>query len=145
MPEVEEELLRNGIITRPRNFSYEYLPEERWMKREEAIAWIRVWIEMSSPRFNLQYPTSFRGGTSVTSGVERIYLNAMAEELADRIRHGKRDAVTEVAEYNLEMDDVWRHCDRQHFVTFRFVGFMERASKELLSFLKQKEKEMNQK
>ena len=117
---------------------------ERWMTKDEAIVWLNVWRETSIPKYNLVFSTSFRS-FYISSGVKNVYLNGLIDELISRVRESDHDPITTVAEYNYEMDNILAMSDIGHTITHRFAGFMERASYDVLLFLKEKEKEMNQK
>lgn len=119
----------------------EKIRNERWMTREEAIAWLKVWREQNIPKHNLYFPILIK--QKISSGVDNVYLTGMIEELIERIRESDDDPVTTVANYYYEMDEVLATSADDHFITHRFAGYMERASYDVLLFLKDKEKEMN--
>ena len=143
MRNVDDVLLRRGVITRPVGFDYRNMKEEKWMTRDEAVTWLTVWREQNVPKHNLYFPITIK--RSITSGVENVYLNGMIDELIERVRESNEDPITAVAEYYYEMDEILATSDDDHYITHRFAGYMERASYDVLIFLKEKEKEMNRK
>ena len=119
----------------------EKVRNERWLTREEAIAWLKIWRDQNMPKHNLYFPAIVR--KTIASGTENVYLTGMINELIEQIRESNDDPVTTVANYYYEMDEVLATSDDDHFITHRFAGYLERASYDALLFLKEKEKEMN--
>jgi len=119
----------------------EKVRNERWLTRDEAIVLLKVWRDQNVPKHNLYFPAIVK--KIIASGTENVYLTGMINELIERIRESNDDPITTVADYYYEMDEVLATSDEDHFITHRFAGYMERASYDVLLFLKEKEKEMN--
>lgn len=135
-----------GITTRPMDFPWQQMDDnERWLTKDEAIELINIWRNEAIPSKNLYYPRIKCSLIHFSSGVQNIYLNAMLDYLIEQIRESSHDPITVVATYNYDMDDILAMSDASHRVTHRFAGFMERSSYDLLLYLKDKEKELNQK
>ena len=144
--EIDKVLRERGITTRPVNYPWKLMDDaEKWMTRGEAIAWLNEWRKECIPRFNLTFVPVSKLSRGYSSGWKNVYLNGLIDQLIERIRKSHHDPVTVVAEYNWEMDGILTMSDLSHKVTHQFAGFMERASYEVLLFLKEKEKEMNRK
>ena len=135
---IDSLLWKRGVVT---TSVPEKVRNERWLTRDEAIAWLRVWEDQNVPKHSLYFPVIAK--RIITSGVENVYLTGMIKELTERIRESNDDPITAVANYYYEMDEVLATSDDDHFITHRFAGYMERASYDVLLFLKEKEKEMN--
>lgn len=130
----EEALLyRNGISTASVDL-------RQWLTREEAVVWLTAWLDMTAPKYNLDF--SFAIKRRITSGLENVYLTGMVDELIERIRNSNDDPITVVANFYYEMDDILAMSDDDHFITHRFASFMENAAHDALFFLQKKEKEM---
>ena len=141
--DVDQTLKENGIIIRgisPFPSSKQKKPQ-RWMTKEEALFYLRVWEETNVPKHNLNYPTMTR--FAVTSGVENSYLTTMIRDLARLVIKSDLDPITVVAQYNQDMEEVIAMSDNNHFITHYVAGFLDRWSYEVLLYLKEKEKELN--
>ena len=143
---IDRLLRKRGVTCYSKDLNWKNMDgPEKIMTKEEALAWLSVWRSENIPKYNLYFPPVAYMKRGICSGMKNIYLNGLVDELAERIRMGRYDPVTTVADYNYEMDNLLAMSDNNHHVTHRFVGFMERASYEILLFLKEKEKEMNRK
>lgn len=142
MRKIDDVLLRRGVITRSPFHDWNGTKEERWMTPTEAVCWLFVWRAQNVPKFGLYFPVLAK--RFITSGVEAVYQNGMINQLIYLIQHSDEDPITVVARYHAEMDEILSTCDDDHFITHRFAGYMERASFEVLQYLKSKEKEMNE-
>ena len=135
--DINEAMYRYGITTTPPRI-------DKWLTREEAVAWVKVWGEQNIPKHNLRFPNSFLDHT-ITSAIENVYLTGLVNELIERIRTGNDDPVTEVAKYYYEMDEILINSDDSQFTVHFFASYMESAAYDVLIFLKDKEKELNRK
>ena len=82
MDEIDAVLRKRGI-TCPPDLPWEQLDAgERWLTKEEALAWLWVWKEEYIPKHNLYFPPASRLSTVYTSGVRYVYLNGLVDELA---------------------------------------------------------------
>ena len=145
MSDVIDDLLRKRGITTPPDVEWFKLKgPKRWITKEEAIVALNVWRETCVPKYNLYYPPAFNHHYTISSGVKNVYLNGLIDDLIERIEISFHDPITVVAEYNYEMDNILTMSDNSHHVTHQFAGFMERASYEILLYLKEKEKELNE-
>lgn len=139
-------LRQQGITTRPADFPWQKMDDaERWLTKDEAIELINIWRHEAIPTKNLYYATIQCSKIHLSSGVRNAYLNVMLDLLIERIRKSDHDPITVVATYNYDMDNILAMSDMEHQITHRFAGFMERSSYDLLLYLKDKEKELNQK
>lgn len=144
--DLDRYLRQQGISTRPMDFPWQKMDDnERWLTKDEAIRLINEWREEAIPTKNLYYARIKCSLVQFSSGVRNAYLNTMLDYLIERIKKSDHDPITVVATYNYEMDDVLAMSDADHRVTHRFAGFMERSSYDLLLYLKDKEKELNEK
>ena len=146
MSEIDEALQKKGISTAAYNKPWKELNgPERWLTKDEAIDLLNIWRRDYILHHNLYYvAVSKIRNYGYSSGFMHAYKECMIDILIDRIRKSDHDPITTVAEFNYEMDDVLAVSDNDHRLTHRFAGFMERSSYEVLLYLKDKEKELNQ-
>ena len=137
--DIDQILHERGIMTRRYAFNGgKVIPRE--LTKTEALTYLKVWSEMNIPKYNLHYPMKTKW--SITSGVENVYLTEMIHELSILILKSNEDPVSVVAEYQHEMDEVLALSDNRHTITHYFAGYLERASYDLLLYLKDKEREV---
>lgn len=110
------------------------------MTREQAVVWLMAWREQYIPKYNLDFSDNIK--RYVTTGVASVWMNALVDDLIDRVQNGTEDPITEVAMYYYDMDEVLALSDDSHLVTHRFAGFMEEWAHTILSYLQKKEREM---
>ena len=124
---IDAVLWKRGIVTTGISSKFK---NEKWMTREEAVVWLRVWKDQNVPKHNLYF--SVMNPKRITSGTENVYLTGMINELIELVRESNDDPITTVANYYYEMDEVLAMSDDDHFITHRVAGFLERASYDVL-------------
>ena len=147
MSYIDEILQKRGISTSAYDRPWKELKSpEHWLTKDEAIMLLKIWKQEYILNHNLYYiAVSKIRNYGYSSGFKHSYLNTLIDILIDRIQNSDHDPITTVAEFNYMMDDVLAMSDNDHRLTHRFAGFMERASYEVLLYLKEKEKELNEK
>ena len=116
--------------------------KDRPLTKEEAVALLIVWRDQNIPKYNLDFSPAIK--RHITSGLENVYLNGLWGILMDQIRDSPYDPITVVANYYYEMDDILAMSDDDHFVTHRFASVMENAAHDIMSFLMEQERSLNQ-
>ena len=110
------------------------------MTKEEAVVCLLAWKDRYVPKHNLDFGPEMKRG--ITSGLENVYLNGLIEDLIERIRNSEFDPITEVAMHYYELDELLATSDDDHFITHRFVGYMEDSTHAILSYLQKIEREI---
>lgn len=120
------------------------------MTKEDGIFYLNEWLEdilsatmekwkVMDPKSKGRLNFGWKCIDHITSGVEYVWLNGLADELESRINKSSWDPVTVVADYIEEMDCVMALSDRSHMITHRFCVFMIDNAHDLLWYLMRKE------
>ena len=138
MRDIDAILYRNGVavMTDKKN------EPEKWLTKEQAIAWLAVWRDCRVPKYNLDF--SIRTKRGISSGTESAYISHLLNTLIERIRESNDDPLTVVGRFWYAMDEILATSDDDHYITHQFAGFMENETHRILNFLQRKEKEMNE-
>lgn len=105
------------------------------MTRDEAVSWLRQYRRCDTDK-----PSKKLFGWRNNYDFNRaVYERYLILELIDRIKRSSKPPIEVVRLFYYEMDDIL--CESENAETWAFASMMENCARDILQFLRGKEKE----